>query len=491
MDAVYTLSRLIAWQTRLRLLCASLSTAIILCSFFASGLEAKAQQTAARDVSKETARGARPWVRDGVIYEIFPRVFSPEGNFNGITARLDELKNLGVTILWLMPIHPIGQEKKKGTIGSPYAVRDYYAINPDYGTKEDFKRLIGEAHRRGMKVIIDIVANHTSWDSVLMKTPEFYMRDAAGKITWPHDWTDIAELNYDNPQLRRYMIDMLKFWLSEYDLDGFRCDVAAEVPTDFWEQARPELEKVKADILLLAESDKPELLWRAFDLDYSWPLHGTLTDVLQGRKPASAFRATWESDAAKYPRGSLRMRFSDNHDERRAIARFGERGALAASALMFTLDGVPMLYNGMEVGDTAESGDPALFERLQIFWPIVKRRPDFPRFYRQMIALRKSSEALRRGDVHWLRNSDEARVATFSRRSTDEEILVAINFSNQPFMGMVEAGGAQFTEVTPDFRTPLPSDASPAQRAARTRPAGLPALALDPWEFRLFRRAVK
>src|SRR4026207_2147573 len=143
-------------------------------------------------------RPVRDWVRDGVIYEIYPRAFSQQGNFNAVTDRLDELKKLGVTILWLMPIHPIGQEKKKGTIGSPYAVRDYYAINPDYGTKEDFKKLIAEAHRRGMKVIIDIVANHTSWDSVMMKNPEFYERDANGKITYPHDWSDVAELNYAN-----------------------------------------------------------------------------------------------------------------------------------------------------------------------------------------------------------------------------------------------------------------------------------------------------
>jgi glycosidase len=198
---------------------------------------ALAQQPAA----KLSARPARPWVRDGVIYQIFPRNFSNEGNFKGITAQLDRLKDLGVTILWLMPIHPIGQEKKKGTIGSPYAVRDYYAVNPDYGTADDLKRLIREAHRRDMKVIIDIVANHTSWDSVMMKWPDFYVHDAAGKITYPHDWTDVAKLNYDNPTLRKYMTDMLVHWVRDFDLDGFRCDVAADVPTDFWERARAEL----------------------------------------------------------------------------------------------------------------------------------------------------------------------------------------------------------------------------------------------------------
>src|SRR5688500_3110145 len=192
-----------------------------------------------RDVSKERARSSVPaWVRGGVIYEIYPRDFSEAGDFAGVTAQLDRLKELGVNILWLMPIHPIGQEKKKGPIGSPYAVRDYYAVNPDYGTPADLKRLVAEAHRRGMKVIIDVVANHTSWDSVMMKTPEFYVRDASGKITYPHDWSDVAELNYDNPALRRYMIDVLKFWLREDDLDGFRCDVAGGGPAGLREQAR-------------------------------------------------------------------------------------------------------------------------------------------------------------------------------------------------------------------------------------------------------------
>lgn len=382
-------------------------------------------------------RPVRDWVRDGVIYEIYPRAFSQQGNFNAITARLDELKELGVTILWLMPIHPIGQEKKKGTIGSPYAVRDYYGINPDYGTADDLKRLVREAHARGLKVIIDIVANHTSWDSVLMKHPEFYKRDAEGNITYPHDWYDIAALNYGNQELRRYMTAMLKFWLREFDLDGFRCDVAGEVPTDFWENARRELEQIKPDIVMLAEAHKPELQVTAFDLDYSWPLHSALTNVLQGRARASVLRDEWEKEVKEWPKGALHMRFSDNHDERRAIARFGEPAALAASAFVFTLDGVPMIYNGMEVGDTTESGAPALFEKLPIFWPIAERRKEFPVFYKKMMALRRSSNALRRGTLAWVRNSDEARVVSYVRRAGNEKVLVAINFSSRPFIGSV------------------------------------------------------
>ena len=447
---------------------------------------------ARQSLAKDPARPTRDWVRDGVIYEIYPRAFSSQGNFNGITARLDDLKDLGVTILWLMPIHPIGQEKKKGTIGSPYAVRDYYGINPDYGTKEDFKRLVAEAHRRDLKVIIDIVANHTSWDSVLMKHPEFYVHDAQGHITYPHDWSDVAELNYDNPELRRYMTDMLKYWLREFDLDGFRCDVAEEVPTDFWENARAELDQLKPDIVMLAEGHKAELLRKAFDFDYSWPLHSSLTNALQGRGSVADLRDEWEKEFIAWPRGAVHMRFSDNHDERRAIARFGEPAALAASALMFTLDGVPLLYNGMEVGDTTESGAPALFEKLPVFWPIAERRPEFPRFYRQIIELRKSSTALRRGSLEWLRTSDESRVLSFVRRSTGEDVLVAINLSNRPFSGTIEAGKyAGYRDITPNVGPPQAPDAPQTESVRPKPPVGLPAIKLDAWGYRIFRRSLK
>ncbi|MEP6743267.1 MAG: alpha-amylase family glycosyl hydrolase [bacterium] len=464
--------------------------AILVLFFAAQGAGTPAQQS--RNFAQAQARPTRDWVRDGVIYEIFPRAFSSQGNFNGITARLNDLENLGVNMIWLMPIHPIGQEKKKGSIGSPYAVRDYYGINPDYGTSADLHRLISEAHRRGMKVIIDIVANHTSWDSVMMKWPDFYEHDANGRITYPHDWTDVAELNYANQKLRRYMTDMLKYWVRAFDLDGFRCDVAEEVPTDFWENARAELEKIKPNIVMLAEGHKPELLEKAFDFDYSWPLHTALTNVLQGREQAADLREQWEKEFNAWPKGSLHMRFSDNHDERRALARFGEPAALAASALMFTLDGVPLLYNGMEVGDTTESGAPALFEKLPVFWSISDRRPEFPRFYKQMIALRRSSNAIRRGVVEWLSNSDESRVLTYVRKTGNEEVLVAINFSNQPFTGSVAtAAGPKFVDITPDVSPPLPPDAPAPAQTARKPAVPLPSLSLDAWGYRILRRATK
>lgn len=183
---------------------------------------------AERDFSQEHARSTPSWIRDSVLYEVYPRSFTREGNFNGITARLDELKDLGVDVLWIMPIHPIGEKLRKGTLGSPYAVRDYYGINPEFGATNDFKRLVAEAHQRGLKVILDVVLNHSAWDNVLItQHPEFYQQDASGKIVPPvPEWTDVAGLNYANPQLREYMIAMLKYWITEFGVDGYRCDVA-------------------------------------------------------------------------------------------------------------------------------------------------------------------------------------------------------------------------------------------------------------------------
>jgi glycosidase len=435
----------------------------------------------AADLPHTNARTAPAWLREGVIYEIFPRNFSPSGDFNGITARLDELKDLGVTILWLMPIHPLGEKMKKGTIGSPYAVRDYFAINPAYGTEADLKRLVAEAHKRNLKVIIDLVANHTAWDSVMMAHPEYYKQDANGKIIPPvPEWTDVAGLNYENPALRQYMIGMLKHWLdpATFDLDGFRCDVASSVPTSFWEEAREELTKVKPDFMMLAEASKPDLMVKAFDVDYAWPFHATLNKVLLEGAPASDLRKSWEDSRKEFPTGSLHLRISDNHDEARAVARFGVRGALAASMLMLSLDGVPLLYNGMEVGDATESGDPALFENMPVFWK-PKDRPALREMYRDVIRLRKTYPALRNDRVIWLRNSDEANLITVMRLDDKDEFVIAINLSNRPVVGWVEVMNAQ------QF-SPVKISGAPDAPVS-----GFPLFRLNGFEWRFYHRVVR
>ncbi len=391
-----------------------------------------ARVLADQDVSSETARPSPDWLRSGTIYEIFPRDFSSAGNIAGVTARLDELKDLGVTILWTMPIHPIGEKFRKGGFGSPYSIRDYYAVDPNYGTLDDYKNFVAAAHQRGLKVIMDLVANHTAWDSVMMTNKNFYKQDASGHVIPPvPEWTDVAGLNYQSTALRDYMIAMLKYWIQTCDVDGFRCDVAYMVPTDFWEQVRAELTKVKPDIMLLAEASKPELLVKAFDIDYSWPLLATLNKILIHDAPATDIRKCWEESFKQFPKDSLHMRISDDHDEARAVARYGLNGALAASALMFTLDGVPLIYNGMEVGDATESGDPALFDKLNIFWN-PKERPQLQFIYHDLIKLRKDYPAFTNDRVIWLPNYEESKVVSFMRLDANDEFVIVINLSNQP-----------------------------------------------------------
>jgi cyclomaltodextrinase len=420
-----------------------LFAALACCIFAASpGTGFKSfSQTPDPAVASLEARHSPDWLKSGTVYQVFVRSFSPAGDLNGVTARLNDLHNLGVNIVWLMPIHPDGQLKKKGSLGSPYAVRDYYAIDPALGTKDDLHRLVQEAHKRQMKVIIDMVANHTAWDSVMMAHPEYYRKDKEGHITSPYDWTDVAALDYSNPKLRRYMTDMLVYWIKDFDLDGYRCDAAGEVPTDFWEQARKELEQVKPDIMMLAEAQKPELLRSAFDIDYAWPMMHAVDDVLMNGQAATQIRDTFEQQKALFPKGALHLRMSDDHDELRAVTRYGFPGAIAASVLMFTLDGTPLIYNGMEVGDSTQSRAPALFEPQKIFWGAAEWHPDYPKFYAEMTALRKQHAALEQGATVWLHNSDEQHVVTYLRRASGEEFLVAINLSNTPFRGSVEASG--------------------------------------------------
>jgi cyclomaltodextrinase / maltogenic alpha-amylase / neopullulanase len=300
-----------------------------------------------------------------------------------------------------------------------------------------------------MRVIMDLVANHTAWDNVMMAHPDFYKQDSQGHVIPPMpEWTDVAGLNYNNLQLRAYMLAMLKYWVQTADVDGFRCDVAYAVPTDFWEQARAELTKIKPDIMMLAEASKPELLTNAFDIDYSWPLLATMNNVMTHDAPASDIKRSWEDSMQQFPRGALHMRISDDHDEERAVARYGVNGALAASALMFTLDGVPLLYNGMEVGDATESGDPALFYKLPIFWH-PKERPPLRSIYHDLIEMRKIYPALSSSQLIWLTNSDPSKIVSFLRQDDKDEFVVLVNLSNRPESGTLTVDGAsEFKEMS-------------------------------------------
>jgi len=431
-----------------------LATALVGWLAITSGVVAKA------DPSNLSTRKSPDWLRSAVVYEIFPRNFSQEGTLNAITARMDELKDLGVDILWLMPIQPIGEKMKKGTIGSPFAVRDFYAVNPDYGTTNDFKRLVAEAHQRGMKVVLDVVAGQTSWDSVLMAHPDFYLHGTNGEIIPPDPaWMDVAGLNYANPDVRRYMIDMMKYWLSDYGVDGFRCDVAPNVPLDFWETARTEMEKVNSQVIILADAgNNPALLAKAFDLDSSWGMISMLNNVICTGLPANYIRDEWQLESQRFPKGALHLRFTDNHEEVRAVVRYGVDGALAAQVLMLTLDGVPMFYNGMEVGDATESADPALFEKMPVFWH-PGGRPPLRDIYRDLIKLRKQNAAFYNGEVAWPDNTAPAQVVSILRQSANDQFLILINLSGCHVTGSVQLPNAEDFEPVKISGNPVPVDA--------------------------------
>ncbi len=411
------------------------------------------------------------WVPRAVVYEVNFSVFSPTGDFKGVEARLPELQRLGVTTVWLMPIHPVGQVK---SFGSPYCVRDYYGINPGLGTAEDLHHLVRAVHARHMKIILDIVANHTAWDNSLITShPEFYKHDAQGNIVAPNaEWKDVAGLDYRSPGLRLYMTGVLCYWLRAFDVDGFRCDSAGLVPTDFWEAASAKARKVKPDMLMLAEGDQTDLQNSAFDLDYDWPLLGGIYAVLVKGDPATRIQTILEGEHTRYPARALHMQISDDHDEQRATVKYGSRGALAASALMLTLDGVPLLYNGMEVGDTGTK---------LIVWDGPRQAETF-RFYQQLLALRRAHPALRQGETRWLTNSDPAHLLTYLRRGGGEEFLVTINVSGQPVAGSInglEAGGP-WADVTP-----LGGTAGPPERPQSAAP---PALSLAAYDSHIFQR---
>ncbi len=376
----------------------------------------------------KTARKSEDWVKDAVIYEIFPRAYSEKGTFKEIEKDIPRLKELGVTVIWLMPIHPIGEVKRKGTYGSPYSIKDYYKINPDYGTEEDLRSLVKTAHKNGIKVIIDLVINHTAWDNeLIVKHPDWYIRDENGEIISPNsDWTDVADLNYDNPELRKYMVEVMKYWVREFDIDGYRCDVAELVPIDFWNEARRELDKIKP-VLMLAEGSLPEQHLEAFDLTYSWNVYDALSRIVRKGHLPSVLDGVLESERYKFPKGSLRLRFNENHDKPRATRFFGDDGALVSALIVNTIPGVPLIYNGQEFGDT---NNLSLFEKETMLRDTSSERSRrFYAFYKKLFNFRKNSLALRRGEMIKAKTLNDDKVYAFWRKFENETVLVVANLS--------------------------------------------------------------
>lgn len=316
------------------------------------------------------------WSRDAIIYEVNTRQYTPEGTFDAFSAHLPRLKELGVDILWFMPIHPISELNRKGELGSYYAVKDYTGVNPEFGNLDSFKNVVKKAHDLGMKVIIDWVPNHTGCDNAWVKDhPDWYARNDKGEMYGPFDWTDVYQLDYSNKKMRRGMIDALKFWITEVGIDGFRCDVAGRVPVDFWDQARRELEKAtgKGNLFMLAEATEPELLDNAFDMDYNWPMKdlqnaisttqranwrinpqtGKLdTASVQTPKYAADIPTLVQEQAKTYPAGSYLMNMVTNHDlnswEWTEQQRYNQY-LPAMTVLTYMLPGMPLIYTGQEI----------------------------------------------------------------------------------------------------------------------------------------------
>jgi len=373
------------------------------------------------------------WSRNAVIYEVNVRQYTPEGTFEAFESHLPRLKELGVDVLWFMPIHPISETNRKGTLGSYYAITDYKGVNPEFGTHEDFKHLVDKAHEMGFKILLDWVANHTGWDSQWLKDhPEWYATNEEGEVIAPYDWTDVAELNYDDLNMRCAMLDAMKFWVTEMNVDGFRCDVAYEVPTEFWNNARKELDNIKP-MFMLAEAEAPDLLEHAFDMDYGWELMHIMNNVAAGEKTANdIFDYVQKLDTLICP-DAYRMNFITNHDENSwngtEFERYG-MGTNTFAVLTYVLNGMPLIYSGQETG---------MDKRLEFFEkdliPCWEKNETFL-FYKKLNQLKRTHPALlagmEGGTLTRINTTENEKVLIISREKGKNKLIAFLNLSAEP-----------------------------------------------------------
>lgn len=374
------------------------------------------------------------WSKSATIYEVNVRQYTPEGTFKAFEAHLPRLKKMGVDIIWLMPIHPIGVEKRKGTLGSYYSVKDYYGINPEFGTKADFKHLVDQIHQMGMHVIIDWVANHSSWDNQLAKDhPEWYTKTEEGQFQptpW-YDWDDVIDFDYDQPGIREYMTKALVYWVKDFDIDGYRCDTAGFIPTDFWNQARAEMDAVKP-VFMLAEWESRDLHQKAFDMTYSWTLFDKMAAVTRDHKPLGGLIEYMAHDVSTFPRDGYRMTFTDNHDmnswNHNMFYNFGD-GLQASMVLCGTINGMPLVYGGQEAGLDRSL---KFFDKDLINW---KSLP-YEKIFTQIFDLKHQNKALWNGKeggvMVRMYNDKPEQVLSFSRKKDNNQVITLINYSAEP-----------------------------------------------------------
>ncbi|MBK8698811.1 MAG: alpha-glucosidase C-terminal domain-containing protein [Saprospiraceae bacterium] len=366
-----------------------------------------------------------PKTEDIVMYEVNLRAFSPTGNINGVIDKLDHIEALGVNVIWLMPIHPIGQVN---SVNSPYSVKDYKGIASEYGTLNDLRKLTDEAHARGIAVILDWVANHTAWDNAWINNKSWYTQDGSGKITHPAgtNWLDVADLNYNNGEMRSAMIDAMKYWLYEANIDGFRCDHADGVPFDFWQIAWQQVKAIpNRSFVLFAEGERNDHFNAGFDLNFGWQSYGAIKEVFK-RQPVSKIFAAHTSEYNNLPSGKHWIRFTTNHDESAWDATpiklyNGVDGALAASVMAIFTGGVPLIYGSQEVG--AVNTIP-FFSNAPIDW---SKNPGMLTSYQKMLQFYAGSAASRKGQNTVFPHND---VASFKKQINSEVVVILANLRN-------------------------------------------------------------
>ena len=373
------------------------------------------------------------WSYDAVIYEMNIRQTTPEGTFRSAARRLPLLRNIGVDAVWLMPVYPIGRINRKGTLGSYYSISNYCAVNPEFGTMADFDDFVAEAHRLGMRVLLDWVANHTSRDAVwLSECPtDWYERNADGSAKVPCDWDDTAKLNYANREVWRGEIDAMSFWLREHDVDGFRCDMAMLVPIEFWQQARSELQRINPDVFMLAEAEEQNMFDNAFDASYTWEMYHILCDVAQGRRRVWDLRNYIYADRGRYPQSAMRLMFTSNHDENSwngsEFARFGAAAEIMAALTFVLPQSLPLIYTGQEYGYDHSF---AFFDKDPM---PLQQDNRFTSLYRRLCALKHSNSALRSADAGGsfteINNNAPDCMMTFVRETADNRVVALMNLS--------------------------------------------------------------
>jgi len=369
------------------------------------------------------------WAKSAIIYEVYLRSFSKDGKISSFTKKLSELKELGVNTIWLMPIHLIGHIKRKGPLGSPYSIKDYYRINPEYGNKDDFVELVHECHKLDMRIMIDFVINHTSNDHVEIKNhPDWFRQDEEGQFTRKiAGWSDVIDLNYNNKEVWKYIKDVAIYWVKEFDIDGYRCDVAGLVPEKFWMELREELLKIKPDFLLLAEWEDPEMHLNTFDVTYDWVLYYKLYEIYNGTAPSQEALNLIVNRQNTFPSNALRLRFLENHDQARATYKFGINSFRPFATLIFCIDGIPLIYNGQEVGDPKYL---TLFDKNAINWKI-KGANEVRKFYKFLIDLRNQHPVFIEGETIKIENNKPKQIVSFYRKTNDQTALLLLNLSEK------------------------------------------------------------